>query len=373
MAQILSAAINGFFLYDGIKALIPSPNSKLATQVQISIGSTGVHGNSDLMGGNIPNIQLWTESGDLIGSAPGDSKKVSGPGSTIPISVNPNKGMENEKASYIAVSAGGNDGICISAISVAYPDGSAPLVWTGDLASNCTADWSPQIIDTGTGHQKSNCVWIDGDYSNGLKYQGLGLHITDFIPKAAIVDQFNKNNDLLCKAPARQNFYPQLKRDDWTLYFQPPLEFNSDGTDKDPTKVINQGVDLNPELLHPGSRRIVRKRSSSTNNRVMARAQGNDELGNFLNGTIIRSNSSSHSAEMICKSPGSFSPDFVSYHEQLFCDMTTRQLWPLCSTKTTVQCFNTQSNSLELHSAIGGISNIVNTTGKSYTSVADWE
>lgn len=374
MANIIAAlglAATGLFAYPTIKDLIPNHDSD-ATLVKIQLGTMGIHGKDDLMGGNTPNIQLWTEAGDLIGSAKGGAKVASGGSTTI--KVLPNKGMKGTQASYMAISAGGIDAICISAISVAWPDGSDPIVWLGDLGSKCQdSDWSPSVSRTGSDGQQSNCIWIDGDYSNGLRSQGLGLHMTDFYGLSSVAQQYNNNTDLLCNAPARLKFYHELHKDDWTLYFQPPLQYNPDGTDKDPAKVIGQGVDLNPELIKPAIRQALTRRTYELERRK-TRTQIREDFA-YINGTLIRSHFPWHSAETLCKSKGAVSPDFVSYVEDLYCDMEMRQLWPLCSNSTTQStCFDAATNTIHRPTALSNITkgDVIGNT-KTYAGVYTWQ
>ena len=366
----LGLAATGFFVYPTIKDLIPNHDVD-ATIIKIQLGTMGIHGKDDLMGGNTPNIQLWTEAGNLIGSASGGAIIASGGSATI--KVLPNKGMKGTQASYIAVSAGGNDAICISSISVAWPDGSDALVWLGDLGRACVSDWSPSVSRTGSGGEQSSCVWIDGDYSNGLKYQGLGLHMTDFDAISNVATAFNDNIDLLCNAPARQKFYPQLRKDDWTLYFQPPLQYTADNTDVDPTKVIGQGVDLNPELIQPAIRQALARRTYELERRE-AQPRIREDFA-YLNETLIHSHFPWHSAEALCKSKGAVSPDFVSHVEGMFCDMKTRQLWPLCNNSTTPStCFDITTNTLNKSTTSSNITkgDVIGNT-KTYGGVVTWQ
>jgi hypothetical protein len=86
--------------------------------VKVTLGSTGIHGNNGNLGGNIPNVAIFTDNGHLIGRTDGNAKKNWGDGTTNPVLIYPYKGMEGKQATYFAFSRGGNDAICISAISV---------------------------------------------------------------------------------------------------------------------------------------------------------------------------------------------------------------------------------------------------------------
>lgn len=54
------------------------------------------------------------------------------------------------------------------------------------------------------------------------------------------------------------------------------------------------------------------------------------------------------SAITLCNSPTSRGSDFVSVDEDLFCDMDTKTLYPLCSQKVTTGCFDVDAEKLQL-------------------------
>jgi hypothetical protein len=65
--------------------------------------------------------------------------------------------------------------------------------------------------------------------------------------------------------------------------------------------------------------------------------------------TLIGSNHTTHSALKLCAEPNSWGSDFVSFKEGMFCDMTSRTTWPLCSTTVTYRCYD-----WKLHALVDG-------------------
>lgn len=112
-----SVLTTGVFLYPLIAGLV-KPNSAKATVVAITVGSTGIQNNNQGMEGNVHNIAFFAEDGTEIGRQHG-SKKTWAAGTTNFVSINPDKGMDGKQATYVSVSNGGNNAICISAVSVA--------------------------------------------------------------------------------------------------------------------------------------------------------------------------------------------------------------------------------------------------------------
>jgi hypothetical protein len=61
---------------------------------------------------------------------------------------------------------------------------------------------------------------------------------------------------------------------------------------------------------------------------------------------IIGSHNSRHNSTALCNDPLSYGPDFVSFHEGVYCDMTTRSTWPLCGTVTGYECYDWETHTL---------------------------
>ncbi|KAF2664830.1 hypothetical protein BT63DRAFT_459443 [Microthyrium microscopicum] len=349
-----SVITTGISMYPMFKAMT-EPNKAEATLVKITLGSTGLNRDPGSMGGNIPHVSVYADDGVLIGRAKGNSKKNWTPGSTYPVSINPEHGQQGKQATYVTVAAAGNDAICISGISVAWPDGSDPRGWLGDMGQNCTdvglsaaesPYWANSNTQTGSDpSHKSKCIWLDGDKTGGIATQAIGLHITDFGRtdgatdangeplRNAVAKQWTGNRDLFCKAKARMGFYDTFFADSFPLVYQPPLEFNDNGTDKDVGMVLHHYTNIDPELLTP-----ARKRRNA--------ALPSFNVTSSSHRNLVHSHHAGHSAVELCLSKTSVSPDFVSHAEGKFCDMATKIIWPLCLGQTVVGCFNATSNQL---------------------------
>jgi hypothetical protein len=64
-------------------------------------------------------------------------------------------------------------------------------------------------------------------------------------------------------------------------------------------------------------------------------------------GRIIGSHIIRHNSTALCNDPLSYGPDFVSFHEGVYCDMTTRKTWPLCRTATEYGCYDWKTHTLK--------------------------
>lgn len=76
--------------------------------------------------------------------------------------------------------------------------------------------------------------------SIGIPHQGFGIHLADFGSglSKALAESFVANHDLMCRSGPRFRMYVNIIIEDPILIFDPPLEYNPDGTDVDPSKVI---------------------------------------------------------------------------------------------------------------------------------------
>lgn len=62
--------------------------------------------------------------------------------------------------------------------------------------------------------------------------------------------------------------------------------------------------------------------------------------------TIVGSHYFRHNSTALCSNPMSYGPDFVSFHERVFCDMTNRRTLPLCSGITLKDCYDWASHTV---------------------------
>ena len=260
---------------------------------------------------------------------------------SIPVVANQTVG--NVPAAYIAVTNGGDDAICVAAVGVTFPNGQQSAFLT-NLAVGCGADWYPSLPVLPESNVNASCIWIDRDGSNGLRFQGFGVHLTDFVNSQALSQQYVKNPNSLCESGPRLRMYKQLKTEDSILVFNPPLEYNDDGSDADLSKVINNpGVmgDLNMQLKTAVCGREPFKANCPNVPRSKTKRDGQ-----FMQGHLVISAYSQHSAQEVCESSTSQGPDFVSVNEGFFCDMAEKKLWNVCSQNITEMCFDIEQSQM---------------------------
>jgi hypothetical protein len=305
-----------------------------------------------LLGGNTPGIRLFDVVGRDLGEARG-SKKTIADGGFKDIEVKLGDNLQSQ-AHYISVSKGGNDALCIAYIGLTWPNGDK-RAWYGDVGYSCGGSWYNSQTIVGENNYMPKCTWVDGDKSNGITTQGMGIHITDFVATEERAKAYADNMDTMCKSKPRFHLYDDLTSDMFLPYFDPPLEYDDNGVDKDNSKVFVDGASTGP--LPPNKR----KRRSQ----ILKR--------HHFPGKLVTSAQAGHSARELCESGNSLGPDFVSQHEGLFCDMSEKELWPLCDADHTTGCFDTQNNTM----VAGSLTRRDDATGrhipeKDYSDVQAW-
>ena len=232
-----------------------------------------------------------------------------------------------------------DDAICVNYVAITGPDNNQ-MAWYGDVGFSCGADWYHSQYKIGKDNYMPRCTWIDKNKSNGLRHVGMGIHITDFNTDSdALAKQYQDFPDSMCKTAPRFKMYENIGHDDVIPVYFPPLELNDknlrENTDKDPIKVaLNQGIaGGDPALKIPSKREIS---SNYTDTPLSIQTNTTDtrqtnNAGDIFDGHLIVSHHEQHSAVELCEAHYSVGPDFVSFHEEIFCDMYTKQTWPLCA------------------------------------------
>ncbi|KAH6611650.1 hypothetical protein C7974DRAFT_419110 [Boeremia exigua] len=318
-----AAAIKVIGLMFGILSEAPMLGSMLPdktdrqTVIRIGVGtSINAEGNT---GGDTPGIRLFDVMGRALGSKRGSKSNIAD-GGYKDIRVTASRAHQGRQAQYILVSKGGNDALCISYIAVTWPDGQRKR-----------GHWYNSQTIIGDTNYQPKCVWIDGDASNGIATQGLGIHVTDFTATPERAAAYKEDPETMCKSRPRFHLYDELDTDMYLPFFDPPLEYDENSVDRDRSKVLVDGSSTGPL---PPRKRSVEQRGTALTRR------------HHFPGRLVTSAQRAHSARELCRSETSLGPDFVSVYEGLFCDMSEKELWPLCDEMHLTGCFDVESNSM---------------------------
>lgn len=292
---------------------------------------------------------MWDIGGKKIGQWLSSGKKLAqgqSTGDTAGYSISIQHEHKNDGAQphYLLLNAADDDAICISQVTVS--GNGANWVWMGDIARTCGADWYHSNNIIGSGTYMPSCGWLDKDHSNGLSYVAYWMHMPDFNGAKGLLDEYQAHKENLCGSRARfslikswstnkkynaEKFLETYK----PKFFDPPLKYNEDGSDDAGPK-----GDFAP-LFAPGKTRAKRNDDEtelSLNTTAASKV--------FRPGHVVISEHAAHGAVELCESESSRGPSFVSMEEKVYCDMSTKTRYPLCSSTVTSVCFDVDTKQL---------------------------
>lgn len=366
---IVDLVVSGISVGMMIPGLLPDKDEH-KTVVRIAVGLTS--NRDDTTAGNQPGVHLYDIMGRSIGRQKGSSSIIKD-GDFVDISVPFDDGVGKEPTEYLSINEWGDDALCIAYIALTQPDGTKKA-WYGDIAKTCGADWYHSLLKTGDDDYQPSCIWIDRNRSNGLRYRGLGLHINDFAATPERAEQYYLNHELMCNAAPRFRMYKDINFDDSIPYFNPPLDYVPNNmTDADPAAVMDksrwalpaEGPNINKEVIDQDPSKMKLRRRNS-----VPRSSDGTSGGD----TVIISTSSFHSAKELCESETSWGYDFVSSTENLFCDMSEKKLWPVCTEKVTSACFDPNTSTMRPGKGLRGRDVVSGQVPpkKTYTKTVQW-
>ncbi|KAK7425868.1 hypothetical protein QQZ08_007582 [Neonectria magnoliae] len=261
--------------------------------------------------GDVSAAYAWDTNNNYLGQADGDHVEVGDVADLTIDSFSP-----GSRAEYVGVSVGDN-AVCIAWVTVSMYDGTDGGSWTGDIGYQCGQNWYEQDEMAGylDEEQKQEyiprCTWLDADH-------------TFDVPSAAM--KFSST----AYGKEVKDTADNSKGCDFTLW----------------------GADDGPINDKP------QKRSGR------ARLPWMEER-------LVVSTISRHKAENLCSSETSWGPDFVGT-DGMFCDMDTKTLIPLCSTKKVQGCIDIDDEKKVATKRFVTTKRDVSTTHKEYKTIKHW-
>ncbi|KAH7079653.1 hypothetical protein FB567DRAFT_533065 [Paraphoma chrysanthemicola] len=247
-----------------------------------------------------------------------------------------------------------------------------------------------------TADARPKCLWIDKPKKDGHKmthYQGFQVHLTDFKYDNSTFKAWDQDPTHMCDSLARFAGYDQLNVMMCPQIFSPappggallPLPEVSACL---PTVVPAEDGKVYPDpcddprlqrqdrynilqMYHyqcpqtsaydwywdcPADKKngcgkpreaepiIITPRQRPAVSRYNGIVTTNNSLQRRFAGRLVKSRHVDQSAVQVCTNPGSIGPDFFSEHEQMFCDMTERKLYPVCKSGGDMECFDPMYN-----------------------------
>ena len=326
-AAAIEIGVNVIGLVSGILGVIqftedhlPSHNGDGSdSALRVGLGLDSIN-NSNAQG-PIRHIKLYDENRNIIGAGSGSSTISDGGFQDINIQ---QRYGPSKQPTYIQVNAA-DDGVCIAYLTQTWPDGQQRS-WLGDIGRLCGANWQYSNVFVNDDNYQPMCTWIDQNHDGGVGAAALQIHMVDFNKNAA--EAYSEDPADYCSWP--------------TMFFSPSTEEQG----MPDNQLWGSPTDKGSLSAIPSKRRrAIKKRSSA------------------LASTIIGSKNPSHSAKELCDSTTSYGSDFVSFNEEIFCDMETKTSWPLCSDSVKDDCYEWDTHTLI---DAGGH------TAKNYDNVQNW-
>ena len=91
------------------------------------------------LGGNTPGVAWWDDLGEVVRQAFESGQKIP-QGSFAGIKINASNTVGNVPPTYMSVTNGGDDAVCIQSISLTSPNGERGG-FAGGVLKQCGADW----------------------------------------------------------------------------------------------------------------------------------------------------------------------------------------------------------------------------------------
>ncbi|KAB5513199.1 hypothetical protein GE09DRAFT_1047130 [Coniochaeta sp. 2T2.1] len=352
LLAVIGVAIKGM---DGYKGA--------TTGVQIFTGD-----GDGTISGNVPSIALWDDDGRRIGQYKPKRKDTIDNADLKSITIKHTQTVPAGKQAdpmYVMLSNFENNAICISAVYVT--NGIVSGTFYGDTGYMCGMSWYPSKRKLGDTFFTPRCVWLDADHSNSLNARAVSFHLNDMAPRPDKLAEYTHNMDTLCKSTPRFSFWGNLAPDGWIPFFKPPLQYNVDetggeGSDKDPLAVIDKPNQYDKS--------VVTSQAERDNHRKTRGARRTVKISNINPDHLVVTDLPTHSAREVCEHPNSVGWDIVSTVEGLFCDLTDRQLYPLCSQTVTANCFDL--GTLQLKTLVQRDGNFA-VQPRGYNTTAHWK
>ncbi|EXF82124.1 hypothetical protein CFIO01_00638 [Colletotrichum fioriniae PJ7] len=348
-AGFLMAAVDAASTLVSVKLLVDASKPVANDPATLVTFTTGHHNDMNGAGGKIPHIALWDDFGKRIAQwHPGKNQKMASGADgdrhgQIVVKHNQNGGKGADPF-HIMLSNHDDDAICISTITVA--NSAVTTTFYGSTGKTCGQSWYYSDRTLGETRFTTPCVWLDGDHTDGLNAKAMSFHLNDFAPTQSKMDLYTmypgKGYPYLCKSTPRFSFWGNLLPDGWIPFFDPPLKYTSDGADQgadeDPDIALDKQTYDKSVYLRQGERKIG-QRNNKPRTKKLSKRQGS----NMDSERLIVTNIEGQTAREICEDPNSVGYDIISYSDNMYCDISEKTLYPLCSGGTTSSCFNASS------------------------------
>lgn len=249
--------------------------------------------------------------------------------------------------------------VCCSANSskvAKMPDTGEDWVWTGDIGAACGQAWeygatSKGKLDNGDPYFP-RCTWMDTDQGADIEIGG-----------QPITNRQMKINMMAYGGDAG---------DKPLSYYCGATIFTWDN--KDPISVLPpEGPSCPACDSDKATRKVKRSTAPDAASRNATQHSQRPRRSQKSADRLIVNSRKQQSAVTLCNSPTSRGSDFASTNEGLFCDMSTKTLYPLCSNTTVSDCFDLQTEEMQLRKRELVNGSLAVSHSKQYKKISHWD
>jgi len=224
---------NTIGFYTGLKDTLFHPAPAVGTNnLRVYVGLTNKDVADEMsLQGSAPALAVWDAGGNFLGQDTPDAGSIIPAGGFRGYAIEGRGGVD-----YLSVVQTGNDGVCISSITVQSANVGLQFLWTGDIGKACGAPWYPQrnAISVDDPRLVPACVWIDGNGDSGHNWKGFNMHVGSFSILGGtdafdeVTELWTANRDLLCRSEPRFSLYEDIKvGSQIRTYITDPTRINS--------------------------------------------------------------------------------------------------------------------------------------------------
>ena len=242
-----------------------------------------------------------------------------------------------------------------SYLLVSQNDDGSTMSLGGDIIKHCfpQASTYPSSHYIGFDQHQPPCFWLDRDRNEGLfrtNAQGISFHLPSLWATQERAEEYTRNRDMLCRVPNRLTMHEKLRVESQIQAWSAPLPFYANKTDiyttftqlnELPTKWTESMWDSKYGLGGQWPRDVDQPQDNST---FPSEVESGPTVATDASSavaarearfaaTVARQRTTQYSARDVCEDPHSYGPNFLSDHDGLFCEITTRTLFPVCAEK----------------------------------------
>ena len=328
-------------------------------------------GDQDNFGGDPLVVSGYTGEGSYIGTGHmGGHMDEGQPSSTI---LDNTGDVGDVQARQLMIQQGGSDAVCIAYIELSWL-GNLFSGWTGEFGEMCEQDWYYSSATWGFNPDGTpytpNCMWIDGGKDKSHPLEEFSANMDYLLAGGATVIPGDANSTATYCSTA---FKFAASTTDNHNSAVPAGLGGSSGVGSGPNFRRRSRIHGNHDVPIYPANTTGSSPTGATTGTASPQVTGTLRTNRGSSSRLVVSSVPKHSAKHLCSHSRSRGPDLVSLDEGVYCDMTHRISYPLCSETITMDCFSYDKSAKKVYKRDGsGAAKQENALHREYTKVDMW-